>query len=139
MKVVDDSRNVTTEALAAWVRDEQDALWRELNEAIRLATNGRWSMQAAYVARRIVEAARLVGPTHPNAVLWTLTGSGIYDALLEVGAIEHEPLTPEYLRDTEEIMRDHGGSQEALRIQFAPTIASMTEPREVRYIRDGDG
>jgi hypothetical protein len=131
--------NVRADEMAAWIRDEQNALWRELDEAIRRAINGRWSMQAAYVARRIVEAARLVGPTHPSEVLWTLTGSGIYDALLDVGAIEHEPLTLEYLRETEEIMRDHGGSQEALRIQFGQTIAAMTDPREVRYIRDGDG
>lgn len=125
------------EEMAAWVRDEQDALWRELDEAIRRAVNGVWSIQAGYVARRIVEAARLVGPTHPDGVLWRLTGSGIYDTLLDVGEIEHEPLTPEYLRETEALMSEHGGSQEALRIQSAATIAAMTDPREARDIREG--
>jgi hypothetical protein len=131
--------SVQTQTLAEWVRDEQSALWRELDHAIRWAANGYWSMQAANVARRIVEAARLVGPTDPDEVLWSLTGSGVYDALLSVGEIDHEPLTHDYLRETERVMRDHGGSQEALRLQFAQTIAAMTEPREVRYIRDGDG
>lgn len=129
----------TTDALAEWVRDEQAALWRELDHAIRWAANGYWSMQSAYVARRIIEAARLVGPTPPDEVLWSLTGGGVYDALLRVGEIEQEPLTHEYLRETEQVMRDRGGSQEALHQQFAQTIAAMTEPREVRFIRDGDG
>lgn len=131
--------SVSTSALAEWIKDEQAALWRELDEAIRRAANGRWSMQAAYVARRIVEAARLAGPTNPDEVLWPLTGSGVYDALLEIGQVEHTPLAPAYLRETESLMREHGGSQEALRIQFAQTIAAMTDPCEVRFIRDGDG
>jgi hypothetical protein len=127
---------VSDKALSAWVRDEQDALWRELDEAIGRAINGAWSMQVADVARRIVQAARLVGPTPPDEVLWTLTGSGIYDALLKVGEVEHEPLTPEYLRETEQRMRDHGGTQEALHAQFSRTISAMTEPSEAHYIRD---
>jgi hypothetical protein len=131
--------SVQTDALIEWVKDEQAALWRELDEAIRRAVNGYWSMQAAYVARRIVEAARLVGPTHPDSVLWSLTGGGVYDALLDVGGVEHDPLTPEYLRETETVMCDHGGSQEACRLRMAQTIAAMTQPREVVYIRDGEG
>lgn len=125
--------------LAQWVRDEQAALWRELDEAIRSAVNGYWSMRAAYVARRIVEAARLVGPTEPDEVLWPLVGGGIYEALLDIGGVTHEPLTPAYLRETEAVMRDHGGTQEGCRLRYAQTVASMTEPREVRFIRDGDG
>lgn len=126
-------------ALAEWVKDEQADLWSELSTAIRSATNGCWSIQAANVSRRIVESARLVGPTHPNAIAWPLVGGGIYETLLDIGEIQHEPLTPAYFRETEEVMREHGGSHEALRIQFSQTIAAMTDPREVRYIRDGDG
>lgn len=133
---------MNSKALTHWIVGEQATLWRELADAIRRANNGVWSIHASDIARRIVGAARLVGPTPPDDVLWTLTGSGIYDTLLTVGALGHEPLTHEYLRQTEELMRAHGGdesgneTEEALRIQFAPTVAAMTSSREVSYIRD---
>jgi len=137
MGTVDLPRAPRERALASWIRDEQQILWRELDTAIERAADGRWSMRAADVACRIVEAARLVGPTPHDDVLWTLTAGGVYEALLDIGGIEHEPLTPEYLRATERIMRDRVGTVDELRALQKSTITAMREPREARYIRSG--
>lgn len=124
--------------MAEWVREEQANLWQELLDAIRSAANGAWSMKSANVARRIIEAARLVGPTPHGEAPWALTAAGIYETLLGIGGIDVDLPDEAEWRRIEELMAEHGPSREAARIQFAQTIAHMTSPGEARYIRDGE-
>lgn len=73
--------------LVAWVREEQVILWTDLETAIGSAIDGAWSIRAGNVARRIVEAARLVGPTPHGEISYRLVAGGVYAAVLNAGGI----------------------------------------------------
>ena len=77
------------ESLAEWVADEQENLWDRLRFDIDHALNDVWSIAASCTAARIVQAARLVGPTPRDAVPWALDAGGVYDELLELGRLPH--------------------------------------------------
>jgi hypothetical protein len=120
-----------------WIRDEQAALWHDLDEAIRSAINGRWSMAAANVARRAVGAARLVGPTPIDSVPWVLVAGGVYEAVLLAGGT-----TPAMPDDAEwerldEVMRDHGGTRAQINDRMAGTVAAINTDRERNWIAQG--
>lgn len=79
-----------------WIVREQDLLWDRLDKAFRqsLPEQGSWSMEAVHVAVRIVEAARLVGPTARGEQPHVLERSGLRDALLNLGGVPFEPVDP---------------------------------------------
>lgn len=126
-------------ALEAFVRDEQVHLWTDLDEAIRSAINGVWSMRAANVACRIVVAARLVGPTPNGEAPWTLVAGGVYEAVLNAGGVTPDlpPDEAEWQR-LDALMADHGGTRETIRPMMAATVEAIRSPRETAWI-NGDG
>lgn len=73
--------------LASWIRQEQEILWSQLDNAIRSAIDGVWSMECDSTTDRIVEAANLVGPTHRDSAPWTLLAGGVYEAVLSASGI----------------------------------------------------
>lgn len=126
------------EPLVAWVRDEQVALWGDLNEAIRGAANGAWSIHAANVARRIVEAARLVGPVPHGEIPWSLVAGGVYAAVLTAGGFTPElPDEPEWQR-LDALMAEHGTTRATALPEFAATVAAISSDRERNWINGGD-
>ncbi|PZG12956.1 hypothetical protein C1I95_24755 [Micromonospora craterilacus] len=124
--------------IADWVREEQDLLWSDLNEAINRAIDGTWSQQAAGIARRIVEAARLVGPTEYGEVGWSLLAGGVYEAVLTAGGIT--PVLPDGQgwRRFDAVMAGSGGTRAALSRRYAGTVAAINTPREQNWINGGD-
>jgi hypothetical protein len=119
--------------LTAWVRAEQASLWRDLDNHIRHAHNGYWSTGAEAVAVRIITAARLVGPTPPRDVAWSLVGGGVYRALLDIAGVPCAALTDTYLTRTQAQMAEQG-SLEVLQRAYALTVAAMTAPRSVHAL-----
>ena len=73
---------------------EQARLWGDLERELGRAANGVWSVAAEDTARRVVAAARLVGPTPVEGVPWTLTAGGVWVALLTAGGVPHVPPSP---------------------------------------------
>lgn len=128
-----------TDNLSAWVQDEQHILWGDLLAAIQAAQNGVWSIQAANIARRIVEAARLVGPTELEGVPWTLSAGGVYEAVLTAGG-----MPPIVMPDEQEwerldvIMTPFSGTRAAAVTAMAATVAVINTDRERAWI-DGQG
>ena len=108
-----------------WVRVEQDLLWDQLASALRSAINGVWSIEAANVACRIVGAARLVGPTDPDSVPWTLVGGGVYHDLLDLAAIDYDNPQPEQWDRWDQQMASRSGPRTDIREQFAATREAM--------------
>jgi hypothetical protein len=124
------------EAFMAFAREEQVSLWMDFSEALNRAHNGRWSMESAYFARRIIAAARLVGPVRPGEITWTLHGGGVYDTLYSIGRIE-APVTDETEWERlDSQMSQYGGSREQLLARFAGTREAMLEAREAFFIND---
>lgn len=123
--------------LAEWVRNEQDILWDDLGEAIRASRNGAWSIQAANLARRIVEAARLVGPTPYGRIPWSLLAGGVYAAIADAGALAVElPDDAEWER-LDQLMAHHG-TRLAAQAAFAGTVAAINTDRERNWIHGGE-
>ena len=96
----------TGRALRRFVRKTQASDWEALDQALRDAIDGVWSMAASNLAARIVAAARLVGPTPPKSVPWRLVSGGVYDAVLDVGEVPHASLTPEFVAETDARMAE---------------------------------
>jgi hypothetical protein len=112
-----------TDPLCEWIHEEQAALWTDFKNAIDYSNNGYWSMQAADIARRIVSAARLVGPVSWREVPTTL----MYAAPEEIAATTALIIrTGGSLPKTEELER------------YARTIEAMRTPREAAHIRNTD-
>ena len=62
---------------------EQDYLWQDLNNDLRMAINGYWSMAADSRVYRIVQIAKLVGVTPPGSIQVPLLKWGIYKAVCD--------------------------------------------------------
>ena len=123
--------------LIDWVREEQDILWDELADAIEAARNRAWSIQAANIARRIVEAGRLVGPTPYGGVPWSLLAGGVYAAIADAGSITVElPDEAEWER-LDQLMA-HRMTRPAAQATFAATVAAINTDRERNWINGGD-
>lgn len=124
--------------LVDWVRKEQDILWDDLGNAIRAAMNGTWSIQAANIARRIVAAARLVGPTPFDRVPWSLLAGGVYAAVLNAGGqVTELPDDAEW--DRLDQLMGHHITRAAARRTYAATVAAINTDRERNWINEGEG
>lgn len=120
-----------------WVRAEQSALWTDLAAAIRSAVNGVWSMRAGDVTKRIVQAARLVGPTPYEEVEWSLLAGGVYEAVLAAGGVAATlPDEAEWQR-LDALMAGHG-ARATLRATMAGTVAAVDSERERDWINAGE-
>jgi len=62
-------------------RDELDALWADLDTAVRNAANGQWSITCDWLTDRIKRLTQLVGPTPWEQVQIPLLESGVYQRL----------------------------------------------------------
>lgn len=124
--------------MLAWIGEEQQILWSDLKDAIDRAANGTWSIEASNIARRIVGAARLVGPTERGALPYGLDAGGVYRAVYAAGGIEiREPAEAEWAR-WDGMMAKHGTTRETARPRYAKTVAAISEDHEMRWIA-GDG
>ena len=83
-----------------------------------------------------MNAARLVGPTPPERIPWPLLAGGVYQAILDAGALTAElPDEAEWHR-LERLMA-RGGSRESHQTRYAATIASINTDRERNWINGG--
>jgi len=105
---------------------EQTHLWGDLDEALRMAANNVWSVGMDNKCYRILHIAKIVGPTHWGNVQWRILGSGIWNALLEVGGIPHENPSIEEWMDLDERMVNFGGTAEELTQRYSETVAQIT-------------
>jgi hypothetical protein len=132
MTVAERARNWTRDT-REWVCQEQHLLWHDLDNAIRRAINGDWSIEAANIARRIAGAARLTQPTRYGDVPWNLVAGGVYEALLRAGGVTPSmPDQGEWAR-LDILMARHGTRREH-QAQLAGTVARIQDPRETRWI-----
>jgi hypothetical protein len=108
--------------LEHYAREAQVAAWDHLNDALRRAINGVWSIECGGFAIEALRAARLVGPTPPDEVPSNLVGSGIYAQLLALIDIPHQVSRLRLEPDLQE--------------KFARTMVTLThDDREMAYIR----
>jgi hypothetical protein len=128
---------IATDQMTAWVRVEQELLWDDLRDAIDGAINRVWSIRAANIARRIVEAARLVGPTPHDGVPWPILAGGVYETILRAGELSPELPDEAEWRRLDELMQRYG-TRATLRPQFAATVAEINTDRERNWINRGD-
>ena len=124
--------------LAQWAKDEQEYLWSDLDDAIRQALNGVWSMQAANVLIRLTRLVKIIGPADPKSVPWTMLAGGLYRIVLDLAG--YEKLLPglgDRLADMEPILVQAGLSDlETIRGQYTHTRLAILHPREIGWIRD---
>lgn len=67
-------------------REELDCLWDDLNDAVRDAINGEWSINCGGLEERIKALTKLVGPTSWESVHIPLLESGVYQRIhAEIG------------------------------------------------------
>lgn len=124
------------DALRKFIEEEQVNLWDDLVHAIDEATNGCWSMGAANVARRIVAAARLVGPTDPGDIPWRLHAGGVYAAILAACDIPAPETSADEWTRLDDLMASHGGTHSELFARYVGTRRALEETREIDFIRD---
>lgn len=128
-----------TEALAL-LDYEQERLWDDLNEALRMAINGVWSIGAEGKAHRVVCNVRLIGPIDSGRIAWPLYTSGIYDMLCGFAGREPIHLDQAEFERCDLMMRKHhcrpAAEEHALRaatrrevLRYRP---SLTEPLPAR-------
>lgn len=129
----------TADQLTDWVREEQTDLWNDLNNAIRAAANGAWSMEAANIAQRIVAAARLVGPTPHGQIPWPLVAGGVYHAIYAAGHIRTDMLDEAEWQRLDALVADSGGTRATERPRFAATVAAINTDRERNWISGEKG
>ena len=127
----------TGRALRRFVRKTQASDWDALDQALRDAIDGVWSMAASNLAARIVAAARLVGPTPPKSVPWRLVSGGVYDAVLDAGEVPHASLTPKFMAETDARMAEYGPVGPAAVRHFARTVEKIRSPAESAWISRG--
>ena len=124
----------TVDQLTEWVREEQADLWHDLDQAINSAVNGAWSMQTANIAKRIIAAARLVGPTPHGEIPWPLVAGGVYDAIYDAGNIPADVLDEAEWQRSDELMADSAGTRATERPRFAATVEAINTERERKWI-----
>ena len=72
------------------VRAELANLWHDLDEAVRMAYRGGWSVGCDNVAARIIRLSRLAAPASWQNVPITMLITGTYQGLLTDAGIEHD-------------------------------------------------
>jgi hypothetical protein len=124
--------------MMVWIREEQAILWHDMRDALDRAINGAWSMAASNIARRIVQAAKLVGPTDQGAVPYSLAAGGVYAAVLTAGGVPFDvPSEDEWLR-YDGMMGKYGTTRESMVPQYAATVAEIQSERETNWIAGDD-
>lgn len=73
------------------VCDELKYLWSDLDNAIRYAINGKWSIQCDGLEDRIKTLTQLVGPTPWESVPITMLENGVYQRIHDELGIRVEP------------------------------------------------
>lgn len=63
------------------VCDELEYLWGDLDNAMRYALNGRWSIQCDGLVDRIKTLTQLVGPTSWDKIPLSMLENGVYQRL----------------------------------------------------------
>lgn len=84
-------------------RDELEALWEDLADAVDTAIGGGWSIRCGALADRIRRLTLLVGPTRWRAVPISLLTSGVYQRLHDEMGIVVRP----DMAVVDQIVRDH--------------------------------
>lgn len=123
-----------------WIQQEQESLWADLGWAINSAANGCWSMMCDSIARRIIEAARLVGPTSWRSVGTSLVLGDVWHTLYEVGGIETDGPTLEELEDLRALLLRQGipPVSEESAMRWARTCEALRQKRTAAWIRGED-
>lgn len=121
-----------------WITEEQDSLWSDFDDQLRNAANGVWSMAASNVARRIIGAARLVGPTDPGSIPWRLHAGGVYAAVLTAGGVPVPEFPEEQWAKWDVTMAGHGGSRAKCTGEMAATVAEIQTERETAWLNGED-
>lgn len=125
------------DGIVDWVRKEQSILWDDLGQAIHSANDGAWSILAAHVARRIIESARLVGPTPHGEIPWSLVAGGVYEAVLTAGGFTPDLPDEQEWQRIDVLMARHGTTRATERPRFAATVAAINTDRERNWINGG--
>lgn len=126
------------EQMSAWVKEQQVILWQDLDEAVRSAIDGCWSMRAAGIARRINEAARLVGPTPTAEAPWPLVAGGVYEAVYNAAGIQLTMPDEAEWRRLDALMAERVGTRSTERPRYAATVAEINTQRERHWIGGGE-
>ena len=82
---------MSTTGLTQAVCDELEYLWNDLDDAMRYALNGTWSIQCDGLADRIKTLTQLVGPTPWDKVQMSLLENGVYQRIHDELDIRVEP------------------------------------------------
>jgi hypothetical protein len=98
----EDGDEDTPDSLEAAVRDEIANLWNDLDNAIRMAHNGEWSVGCDNYAGRIIRLSRLAGPLSWENVPFTMLLSGTYHRMLADARIGHAEPGEDHLRKMQE-------------------------------------
>lgn len=114
-----------------WIEDEQRLLWDDLKQAITFSLNGIWSIKSSHIACRIVEAARLVGPSPADGINWPILASGVYAQILISGGIA-APAVP-WDNKSYQRMALRYGTREDLAIEYAGTLLAIK--KDAGFIR----
>ena len=117
--------------LEEWAASEQEALWNDLDSALRYAFDGHWSIQAEGVTERLIAAMRLMPPTPFSGVPWTLLAGGVYEAVVrKAGAPLVLPTESEW-PDLDRVMAQYGGARADLRERWRRTVETITASRDL--------
>lgn len=73
--------SVSETGLTEAVCNELEYLWNDLDQAMRYAINGQWSIQCDGLADRIKTLTQLVGPTPWEKVPLPMLERGVYQRL----------------------------------------------------------
>ena len=120
----------TEKSMTAWIKREQVELWNDLDDAIRHANNGVWSMRCESVCIRIIQAARLVGPTPNGRMVWRLAAGGVYETLLRIADVEPDMPSEEEWPYLDQMMGPHGGTRASATLSLAATVEALREQAE---------
>lgn len=121
--------------LEEWIAWEQACLWSDLDEAIRRAANGVWSMGCESVSSRIAGCIKATGHVTPwSEVPWNLATGGVYEALVGIAGAEAPMPTDDVMKVSVEAMVKHAGyhSPEWHRQDLALTVAMLSTDRQLR-------
>lgn len=105
------------ELLQAALAEEQKCLWADFGEALNFSAvrqpnpanrHTGWSIQMLNLADRIVDIARLVGPTEWGAVSVRLLLDGWYAAVYDDAHVEYPEIDWDRVREVDETIRRTG-------------------------------
>lgn len=88
--------------LLAAVQDDLICLWSDLDEAMRRALHGGWSMECDWLTERIVTFTQLAGVTPWEEVPTSLVLDGTYQGIMMSAGFGAPEIDLEYVRDLAE-------------------------------------